>query len=509
VNRPLHPAAWWLWALGLAVAASRTTNPLLLGLVIAVAGLVAVRCREDSPWAGSYGVFLRFGLVVIALRVTLQMLLGGITGPTVLFRLPQVPLPRWAVGIRLGGPVTAEGVVYALSEGLLLVALLACVGAANSLANPRRLLRSLPAALYEVSVAVVVALTVAPQLVASGRAVRRARLLRGDTARGWRAVRTVLVPVIEDALDRSLVLAAAMDSRGYGRTAGVSRGARRLTGALVLAGLLGMCIGVYGLLDETAPALVGGPMLTAGLALAVAGLVLGARRVSRTRYRPDRWRATELGVAASGLAAAAASLLTGALSIAALGSADLVPPVMPLGAPRLPPLPALGILLAATPALFAPHRDDRPADPVARTSPGPHPALRPVPAAANADLNPVRGPGSPARPAATSGGGLVSDRAGGGDAAACGSAPDAVAEPGPEAAPGETVGGDSAVCGPAEGAAVGLATVSVPAAGGDAAACAPTRNSVGTLGQGVVPGEAGGDGVGAGRAAPGDREERV
>ena len=34
--RDLHPGAWWLWALGLAAAASRTTNPLLLALVLAV-----------------------------------------------------------------------------------------------------------------------------------------------------------------------------------------------------------------------------------------------------------------------------------------------------------------------------------------------------------------------------------------------------------------------------------------------------------------------------------------
>ena len=28
--RLLHPAAWWAWAIGLAMAANRTTNPLLL-----------------------------------------------------------------------------------------------------------------------------------------------------------------------------------------------------------------------------------------------------------------------------------------------------------------------------------------------------------------------------------------------------------------------------------------------------------------------------------------------
>ncbi|MCC6183209.1 MAG: energy-coupling factor transporter transmembrane protein EcfT, partial [Microthrixaceae bacterium] len=36
----MHPGAWWIWALGLATAASRTTNPLVLGLLIAVVALV-------------------------------------------------------------------------------------------------------------------------------------------------------------------------------------------------------------------------------------------------------------------------------------------------------------------------------------------------------------------------------------------------------------------------------------------------------------------------------------
>ena len=43
VGRPrrlLHPGAWWLWAGGLAVVALRTTNPLLLGLVLGVVAFV-------------------------------------------------------------------------------------------------------------------------------------------------------------------------------------------------------------------------------------------------------------------------------------------------------------------------------------------------------------------------------------------------------------------------------------------------------------------------------------
>ncbi len=50
-GRRLHPGAWWLWALGLATAASRTTNPLLLLLIIAVASLVVAVHRSDTVWA--------------------------------------------------------------------------------------------------------------------------------------------------------------------------------------------------------------------------------------------------------------------------------------------------------------------------------------------------------------------------------------------------------------------------------------------------------------------------
>ncbi|WP_433273943.1 CbiQ family ECF transporter T component [Actinosynnema sp. CS-041913] len=349
MSRALHPGAWWLWALALAAVASRTTNPLMLGLVIAVAGFVAVSCRQDTPWASSYGVFFKFGLVVIGVRVVFHVLLGGVGGTTVLFALPEVPLPAWTRGIRLGGPVTAEGLVFAVCQGLQLATLLCCVGAANALANAKRLLRSLPAALYEVSVAVVVAMTVAPQLVAGARSVRRARALRGEAVRGVRAVKVLLVPVLEDAFERSLVLAAAMDSRGYGRNAGLPTSTRVLTGTLVLGGLIGLCVGVYGLLDGSAPPVVGAPMLVLGSALAVAGLWTGSRRVRRSRYRPDVWGLREALAVGSGLVAALGTYL----APAGLGGAALTPGTVPLEVPQLPLLPAIGLLCAVVPVLTA------------------------------------------------------------------------------------------------------------------------------------------------------------
>jgi len=116
--------------------------------------------------------------------------------------------------------------------------MLICLGAANALANPRRLLRSMPPALHEVSTAVVVALSLFPQLAESVVRVRRARRLRpGSGESGLRAMRMVVIPVLEDALDRSLLLAASMDSRGYGRTGDRSRRATWVTGGLLVSGL--------------------------------------------------------------------------------------------------------------------------------------------------------------------------------------------------------------------------------------------------------------------------------
>ena len=50
----------------------------------------------------------------------------------------------------------------------------------DTLANPKRALRVLPGALYELGVAVTVALSVAPQLVDSTQRVRRARRVQPD-----------------------------------------------------------------------------------------------------------------------------------------------------------------------------------------------------------------------------------------------------------------------------------------------------------------------------------------
>ncbi|MGW1280393.1 energy-coupling factor transporter transmembrane component T [Streptomyces tsukubensis] len=349
--RTLHPVAWWIWALALATAVSRTNNPLLLLLVLAVLGYVVTVRRTEAPWARGFHYYLYLALIVIAIRVVFRAVFGtGITPDDhFLFSLPTIPTPDWYAGIRIGGPVSLEALLSAATEGLRLACMLCCIGAANTLANPKRALRVLPGALYELGVAVTVSISVAPQLVQSVRRVHRARRLRAGRTKGLRALRGIVVPVLEDALERSLRLAAAMDSRGYGRAGSATRRSRRLTGALMLLGMCGLCAGAYGLLDASAPRPLGLPALAFGALLCLAGLRLGGRRVTRTLYRPDPWRLPEWAVAGCGVLSAVL-LFSGA----GFDAAELNVSLYPLGWPSLPPVPAVAILLAGAAGFLSP-----------------------------------------------------------------------------------------------------------------------------------------------------------
>jgi len=368
IPRALHPIAWWIWALGLAVAVSRTTNPLLLVLVLGVLGLVVSSRRTRAPWARAFKYYLALAGVIIVIRIVFRVIFAAPVslGDHVLFDLPTLHTPGWYAGIQVLGPVTLEAVLAAAVDGLRLGTLMCCIGAANALANPRRALRVLPGALYELGIILVVAISIAPQLVESIQRVRNARRLRAGSEKGLHALGGILMPVLEDALDRSLLLAAAMDSRGYGRQGTDTPRTRRLTGGLLVAGLLGLCAGAYGLLDGTAPSLLGLPSLAAGAVLCVSGLVLGSRRVTRTTYRPDPWLWPEWVVAGCGVRTAVVFFVTSSYD-----PLNLTPVISPLAWPTLPLVPTLAVLLCALPAVVAPPpvrstRTSRPAAPAVR-----------------------------------------------------------------------------------------------------------------------------------------------
>lgn len=348
-SRWLHPLAWWSWAAGLAVAASTTTNPLLLvGLMLSAAVVVEMR-KPVAPWARSFGFFVKLALLVVAIRVLAQILIGAPGGTVTVIPMPGATLPAWLAGVRLGGDVMLEPLLGAFYDGLRLAAILVAVGAASSLASPARLLKSVPAAVYEIGVSVVVAATFLPQLVNDVARVRANRRLRGRRDTGVRGVGAAAMPVLHGAMDRSITLAAAMDSRGYGRSGHRSSAERRISAGTLLAGLLFATVGAYGLLGTGAAHWWGPGFIAAGMLFIVVSLMLAGKRSIRTRYRPNVWHASDVATALVGAVVAIFFVIANRLS-----PDVLAPSVSPPAWPSLSILTVAALAIATIPAIITP-----------------------------------------------------------------------------------------------------------------------------------------------------------
>lgn len=330
-----------MWAVGLVGAVTRGTSPWPAVCVVLVAVTAAVSRRDPAA-----PPVLRMFAVVAGAATTFRLaglvLLGSGSGETILLRLPTARV--WP-GITLGGPLTAESLRAVAYSTAQLVAVLACLAAACELAPPRRLLPYLPAGLYEVGTAVVVGLTFAPQVAQNAAAVRTARRLRAPHA-SRRALRDLVLlagPVLDASLDRSLALAASMESRGFARRAHRSRGRERLMTTLALGGLVGVVVAVFTMLGTGGPTPASGMVLAAGVTAAVAALVTG-RRSGRTRYRPDPWGRPETLLVTAGLVATGAAWWSAATEPGAMN---------PDPALALPAPPLVACVALLVPALAA------------------------------------------------------------------------------------------------------------------------------------------------------------
>lgn len=345
-TRAAHPGAWWLWAIALIVAASVTTNPLLLLLLAGVAIVTAVLRAAPSTPPNMLRFFITIALIVVVIRMMFGVLFGSGLGTTVLVTLPAVPLPSLLTGVHLGGPLTAESLFAGFVDGLRLATIILAVGAANVLAPASRLLKSAPAALYEVGVSLVVAMSFTPQLVSDLDRVRTARRLRGRDSRGVRAFAGSSIPVFEGALERSITLAAAMDARGYGRVGTRTRTQRVFSNAVVAAALTFAVLAISAVVSPLVPSVAAIGCAGAAVGCAAFALHLGAKHRVRTVYRPAAWSTTEWMVTCSAVATATCFV------IGAFGDASgFTTSTDPLTWPTLPTLGIIGVAFAFLPLL--------------------------------------------------------------------------------------------------------------------------------------------------------------
>ncbi len=270
---------WWLLGLALALCGSLANQTWQLIAVCALSlALAAVFGPASQKWQ-SIRLYLTLSVFILAVRLLFRVVFSGNSGAVdaldqtqsrfVLVNLPNIRFTLLAQNVHLLGPVTVSTFESAITDGLRLCAIVLGVAMANIIANPRKLLRSTPSALYEVATAAAVAISLAPQLISSLNRVRRARELRGGTPKGLGGLGGVVIPVLEDSVQRSLDLAASMDSRGFGRCGNMPKSAVLTSRVVSIVAILILGFATYLLLTE-------GTYLWFALALFGLGVILFA-----------------------------------------------------------------------------------------------------------------------------------------------------------------------------------------------------------------------------------------
>jgi energy-coupling factor transport system permease protein len=262
----------------------------------------------------------------------------------VLASVPELRFPGWFGGVTFGGAITGEALVTATARALTISTLVVAAAAFNASIDHVRLVRLAPRSLAHAMLVLTIAILVVPQAVEHGRRVAEARRLRGRGGRGVRTLPSLLLPVLEGALERSIQRAESLEARGFG--AGVRPVDRRLS----VVGVAGMGLCAWG---AFALYYYGGSVPSVVLLLCGGGLV--ALAVVRTGGQPsERLRSDDIlrrDWLVIGAALLGAALLLGQRVVDAGDVSYLAYPE--LAAPAFHPIGALAVVLLIVPALLA------------------------------------------------------------------------------------------------------------------------------------------------------------
>jgi energy-coupling factor transport system permease protein len=186
------------------------------------------------------------------------------------------------------GTVNVENVAYAALEGMRLATLLIVFGTFNSVTDPFGVVRLAPRRFHEPALAAALALSIVPRTIQMVGRVREAQELRGIRSSRLRSLPSLAVPVLATGMEEAVTLAESMDARGHGR----------------------------------------GP---------------------RSRYRPQRWSAPAVAVAAS---AGVSAAVFAAAWLGGPGGSGLQPSTFPLEWPSADPLLLAAVALLAAPGFL-------------------------------------------------------------------------------------------------------------------------------------------------------------
>ncbi|MFM5967603.1 MAG: energy-coupling factor transporter transmembrane component T [Micrococcales bacterium] len=290
-----HPASWWVMGLSAGMAATLASNSAFSIAVctISISAMLLARGRLVGRATGLIAIrfYLLSALIVVLVKVALRAVFGE-------------------------HPIDAMSLATAAGDGLKVSAILLSAGAANTLSDPRKLLRSTPPALKQLATAITIALNLAPQLITSFLSVRRAAKLRGRS-RGLGAFKSVVIPTLTDALEGSIALATSMESRGFGRRATVTKRVDWLRLVLAIAAVAAI-FGAALILTFSNQVWLSAALAAAGMVLLGIHLRSIGRTALTTRYEVGKFAVLDWCIwSLSFLILLAAALVNSAMAVSA------------------------------------------------------------------------------------------------------------------------------------------------------------------------------------------------
>ena len=274
----LNALTWWLISLALLLSASITSNSVIQLSIIGFSLLTSGRSRGLK----AIKLYLWLMLVVFSTRLLFAFVFNFDAESTdIAYEFPAILVNLGPLGkFTLIGNLSNAALYSALSQGLKLVAIIASIALANSMANPRKLLKLTPAAFYDFAAALSVAFNLIPQLAQSIERVTKAQRIRNQNRRNFG---TIVVPVLEDALDSSMNLAASMDSRGFGRKPQMSKSITFILRSLNVCALLAIAAASYLLLGTSGQPAAAWLLIVVAVLATASNMIIAARLSTRTR----------------------------------------------------------------------------------------------------------------------------------------------------------------------------------------------------------------------------------
>ena len=343
-----HTTTWLLWLLAALLPAMLTKNPLYLIILLLAVAVDYTILGRSSPAASSWSAFLKVGLFLAVFSALLNPLTVHF-GDTTLFTLPRATLKAGgAVFLELGGRITLEALSYGLTNGLSLMAILLVFATFNALVNHHKLLRSIPAFMYQTGAVASIAIAFVPQMATSLQEIREAQMIRGHRFRGIRDLLPLFMPLLTSSLERAIQLAESMEARGFGGSISQMDGRKELIHRLSIAlALLALLIGAFWYGYFSASRWAGGLFAASGVLLLGWTLRAMGQRVERSRYCRELWRRRDTLVSAFSLLSLAVCAFFWLLDRKAL----VFYPYPRFEMPTFNPIIGLALLAPVTPVL--------------------------------------------------------------------------------------------------------------------------------------------------------------